>query len=436
MEPAVNNDVSPGISRRTVLRATAGLAGAVLVTACGSSGENSGDAISFMNWDQVEGTPLGDALAAFEQQTGQRLAVQPAVTGDAYNTHMRTLLAGGNPPDVMRINDDFVRAYSLQGALLDLKPYIERDRIDVSQYAQAAFEFGAQPDGSHTAWVIGYQPTMIFYNADMFAQAGVPLPPQQWSSPEWNWATFEEYAQRLTGRDRRWGALVYGYTGYEQTFAVNHGSSSGIFSPDGRRFTLADPEGVETIQWVVDLTCEKQVQPPWSELQQTNAALQLFAEGRIGMMLHQSGVVPYLRRTIRDFTWGIASPPADVDQRSEVSVVVLMIPASARNPDGAWELLKFLAGAEGGRLFAGDGTFLPVHRDAIGAGTTQDVPQNLHLFAESADHLTTPNQTANTPAAREVYRSALDAVLNCERRAGDVLTEVRPQVESLLQRGA
>lgn len=427
----------PRLSRRSLLQASAGLSGAALLSACGGSTKKAADTVAFMNWEAPSGTPLGRALTSFEQQSATKVAVQPTVVGDAYETKMRTLLAGGNPPDVMRINDDFVRAYSDQGALLDLKPYIKRDKLDTGQFAKEAFEFGVQPSGEHTAWVIGYQPTMVFYNADMFAEAKLPLPPREWSAEGWTWEDFLAYAERLTDGERRWGALVSGYTGYEQTFSVNHGSSSGIYSPDGKRFTLADPEGAEAVQWVADLTCKKRVQPPPGELQQDNAALQMFAQGKIGMMFQPSGALPYLQRTIRDFSWDIAAPPGDAQQRTEVSVVTLTIPKGAPRPDEAWELLKYLASEEGGRIVSEDGAYLPIHRKAVRTRAEGKAsPRNVHLFAEAADHLTAPNQTANTPAAREIYRPALDAVFSCERKAQDVLQEVRPRVEAALQRGA
>ena len=90
------------------------------------------------NWEQVKGNPLEQAIQAFEKESGTKVTVQPAVTQE-YDTKMRTLIAGGSPPDVMRINDDFVRGFSQQGALLDLKPYIEKDKLDTSQFAKETY---------------------------------------------------------------------------------------------------------------------------------------------------------------------------------------------------------------------------------------------------------------------------------------------------------
>jgi multiple sugar transport system substrate-binding protein len=409
-----------------------GVTGAGLLAACGSGGAGS-DSLTFLNWESIKGTPMEKALQAFEKESGEKLTIQPAPADD-YDTKMRTLLSAGTPPDVMRINDDFVRGFSGQGALLDLNDYIKRDRLAANRFAKEAFEFPKQPDGSHTAWVIGYEPRLIFYNIDAFKQAGVPLPPTEWSAGGWTWDDFAERAKALTEDGKRWGALVYLDTGYEQTFTTNHGSQTGIYSEDGTKFTLAEPTAVEALQWATDLTCKAKVQPPWSELQQDNADTQLFAQGRVAMIFAPFSVVPYLRTTVKDFTWDVAPPPADKEQRTEASVIVFTIAKSAPHPDKAWELLKFLASEQAGKILAEAKEMTPIDKQAAQLIKPDgESPAHVNLFAEAANHLTAPNQTANTLGARELYRPALDAAYNCEKPVGEVLDGIKPQVEAALK---
>jgi hypothetical protein len=40
------------------------------------------------------------------------------------------MLAGGTVPTIMRTNDDFVRYHSINDRILDLRPYLEQDRIN------------------------------------------------------------------------------------------------------------------------------------------------------------------------------------------------------------------------------------------------------------------------------------------------------------------
>ena len=232
------NQTASAVSRRAFVAGALGLAGGSLASGCGGKASSSSDEVTFLNWETLKGTPLEKAIAAWEKKSGTKVVVQPTPTAD-YDTKMRTLLAGGQPPDIMRINDDFVRGFSARGALLDLNKYIRRDKLDVTAYAKESFEFARQPNGQHTAWVLGYQPRLMFYNVDAFKEAKAELPPTTWTMDGWKWDDFTERAKKLTVPGKRWGALVYYDTGYEQTFTINHGSPTGIFSDDGTKFTLA-----------------------------------------------------------------------------------------------------------------------------------------------------------------------------------------------------
>src|SRR5262249_3847662 len=145
------------------------------------------------------------------------------------------------------------------------------------------------------------------------------------------------------------------------------------------------------------------------------------------------GVTPYFRENIKNFTWDIAPPPAKANQRTESSVVVFAVPKSARNPDLAWELLKYLSGPEGGAILAEGRQYTPINNTAAKAVKPDKAsPAHLNLFAEAGTHLTQPNQTSNTLGARDIYRPALDNVYLGKESAKSVLTSLRSQVEKAL----
>lgn len=402
----------------------------------GRAAQDGGE-VSFMNWDTVAGTPLETALNAFQEASGISVNVQPTPTTD-YETKMRTLLASGSPPDVMRINDNLVRDFATAGQLLDLKPYI--DAAGDTGYIESLFSFPITPDGTHPSWVIGTTPRALFCNVTMFEEAGVPLPPTTWTSEGWMWDDFLETAKQLTVEDERWGALVYHDTGYEQTWVVNNGVEAGIYSEDGTTFTLAEPAAIEAVQWVADLTCEHGVQPPWSQLQpdEGDASNQLFAAGRIGMMFSPFGVMTYLRENVKDFTWDIAPVPAKVNQMQEGSLIVYCVPKDAQNPDAAWELLRFLGGLDAGQIFAEAGYWVPVWEEAGAAIQPGDQPPaNIGLWADAATHnsVVSPNAIGQG-RARQLYRQQLDLVYTCQSSAEEELTGVREEVETILEEDA
>ncbi len=431
------------MSRRRFLEQLATAAGATILAGCGSSApsttqtsatqassaESSGTTptqpvaagpapagenaeIVFINWDAIEGTPYEAAIKEFEKQTSKKVKVLPTPS-DQYETKIRSMLAAGTPPDVMRINDDFVRGYSVDNLLLDLTPYINESKVNPDDYFAPIYDFAKQPDGKYTAWAIGNAPRLIYYNIDMFKQAGAPLPPTTWTDEGWKWDYFLARAKQLTKEGERWGALIYDDTGVEQTFAVNNGDADGIWSKDGKKFTLADPKGAEAIQWAADLTCKEHVQPERSLLTQSDAGNQLFVSGKIGMIFRTFGVVPYMRKNAKDFTWDVAPVPGKVEQKTEGSLVVFTAPRITRNPEGAWQLLQFLGGPVGSKIFADSGAFVPALKEtAATIKHTSEPPEHIELFVEAMNHNTATNFTENTERGRQILpaatRSGLD----------------------------
>ncbi len=402
---------------------------------------------SFMNWDDIKGTPIEEVLQAYEKQTGNKFENVPNPgSGTEYETKVRTMLAGGTAPDIMRVNDDYVRYYSIKDQVRDLTPYLKRDNIKPEDYYAPIYDFAKQPDGKYGAWSIGNQPRAIYYNVNMFKAAGVPLPPKDWTKQGWTWNDFLETAKKLTKGDQQYGALVYDDTGSEQTWAVNNGVADGIYAKDGKKFTLADPKGAEAIQWLADLSCKHKVQPERGLVEQgttPNLGNNLFVAGKVAMIFRTQGTIGYFRKNVPkagepgSFEWDVAPVPGNVDQKSEGSLICFAITKPAKNPDGAWELLKFMGGPEGSKIFAERGAWITAHKASNdflkpGKEPPASYPANLALFAKATEFGTVVNFTENTENARNVYRSEFAKIWNCQETAKVVLDRVRRDVEEAL----
>lgn len=431
--------VRRSVSRRTFVQggiaATAGLGLAAGRGRSFSARAQDGGKISFMNWDNIEGTPLETAIETFQEQTGIEVEVQAVPSGDEYETKMRTLLASGSPPDVMRINDDYVRGYSLGGQLLDLNPFIQASGLDPANYNEHPFNFPIQPDGQHAAWTIATQPAVIFYNVNQFQEAGVPLPPGTWSGENWTWDTFLETAKALTIENERWGALLFKDTSCETIYTINNGEPTGIYSEDGTQFTLANPAAIEGMQWVADLTCVHGVQPDWGSLAQDNSQNQYFVSGRVSMLSSTFGFTAYANNNAKDFTWDIAPPPAGKAGQTTIATLIdFCIPKDAENQEEAWQLLNFLGGPDAGKIFAEAGNFIPVHKEAAALLVPVEgkAPAHLGIVLEATQNATNENFSKNIQRARQIYRPELDLLWTCQKSAEEVLTGVRERVEQAL----
>ncbi|MGE5482817.1 MAG: ABC transporter substrate-binding protein, partial [Bacteroidota bacterium] len=107
--------------------------------------------------------------------------------GSGYLTKLTTLWATGMPPDVWG-QAGTGHGWQKEGWLLDLTPYVQKDlaELDVKDFLPFAWQ-SAQWDGK--VWGLPAISTAppVFYNADMFEERGVVVPPHVWSDKGWTW---------------------------------------------------------------------------------------------------------------------------------------------------------------------------------------------------------------------------------------------------------
>jgi multiple sugar transport system substrate-binding protein len=305
--------------------------------------------------------------------------------------------------------------------------------MDMSEYFEDVFNFTQTP-GGHTGMTIGVSPRIMYYNKTAFQEAGIPLPPSTWSMDGWTWDTFLDAAKALTKGTERYGAQISLDTALEQMWTVNNGGE-GIFSADGRSFTLAEGPNVEAIQWVADLTLVHKVQAPWAEIQATNASFDRFTNQQDMIRLGAMSDFSYFAQTIKDFEWDICAPPGKVAQKQNGGNTLFIIPTKAKNPEPAFKFLQYLSGEEGGKIFAENAAFIPVNRKAAESiGTSgASATGNMKLFVDAAANQTNTNSTTATSQAVAIYRPQLQLVYAGQATAVDVLTAAKAQIDPLLQ---
>ncbi|MGH2368235.1 MAG: ABC transporter substrate-binding protein [Chloroflexota bacterium] len=392
--------------------------------------------VTFMTNVDLERYRFTDILNEY-RRTSPKVEVETVVGG---LEKLRTLIAAGTPPDVSRLNDNYVLQFALDQVTQPMDPYLKQSGLRRKDFYELIYDvgiFGGELGGKRYAWPMGAAPRLLYLNLDLFRQAGGALPPNHtWDVPGWTMEDFLETAQRLSRPPEQWGTLIFHNTGYEQTWAVNFGHPTGVFSKDGKHFTLADPLATEAIQWVVDLSTRHQVQPAWDTARE-QGNWKLFAAGKIGMLYDTFARVGRLREDLQ-FAWDVAPLPKKKERRTVNSLITYVIPAGAKEPQGGWDVLEFFAGPFAAQVFAETGYVIPPHRtyaqEVVKAGEGQP-PKAIHLFVEALDYHTLPSLAArNVSELRKIYRPELyGPVHRGERTAREMLTSVRPAVEALLQ---
>ena len=400
--------------------------------------------VSVMFWD---GPPLigirEQALAPFNEAYPECKLNFNAVPGGwngGYSDKLFTQIAAGQPPDLFIIRIADLPEFLSKDLLLDLKPFIDKDDYDLSEFPDLAIE-----SYTHEGGIYGMPDNVasiaLFYNKDLFEEAGAMMPTAQWDDEGWTVDDFFNSCEKLTKQDASGKTVQFAYdvTGWSvvwQTWVRIFGGQvvDDPFFPT--ECTLDQPEAVEALQFYADLRWKYGFAPK-PEVMADMGTTELLLTGRLGMLNNGSWAFNNFRDT--DFTVALGHFPTGAGGRSNyVYYFPLVIPKTTEAPNCAWNLLKYFngpametiirdGGLQGTRLSAQEEFFL----------TDPLPPENKHVMVDAVKHFVAPDPVlTNWGEIDQVMGAELDLLLIGEERDAKVVAEnICKKVNPLIQEG-
>lgn len=142
-------------------------------------------------------------VEAFNAKYGDKYKlVMDVVPNETAYDVLKTQIAAGDVPDI--VGPVGVRGMaSFEGAWLDLAPLIEANGVDLSDFNPALVDFYNFEGQGQVGIPFGVSPSAMWYNKDLFDEAGLEYPPSEWGAPyadgdEWNFDKLRELAMVLT----------------------------------------------------------------------------------------------------------------------------------------------------------------------------------------------------------------------------------------------
>ena len=121
------------------------------------------------------------------------------------STTLATQLAAGNVPDIVGPVGTVGRA-TFDGNWLDLTNLIQANNFDMSVYDPSVVKNYDLPGQGLIGIPFAVYPSFIYFNKDLFDEAGLPYPPQHfgdmYQGKEWTFDTLRDLAMKLTVDDR------------------------------------------------------------------------------------------------------------------------------------------------------------------------------------------------------------------------------------------
>lgn len=183
-------------------------------TACSSGNDDSEVTLSFAWWGSDARAELTQEVIDLFEEEHPGITIEPTFGSmENHFDRLATQTAGGDSPDIIQMDERYLREYADRNALLPL------DGVDVSEFDDVIIQNGTV-DETLYAVTMGINTHAIVANPELFEQAGVDIP----DDSSWTWDDFAEITQQLSeNSEEAWGTVGPRGTGLFQTWLRQQG---------------------------------------------------------------------------------------------------------------------------------------------------------------------------------------------------------------------
>ncbi|HEY0247026.1 MAG TPA: extracellular solute-binding protein [Gryllotalpicola sp.] len=411
-------------ARKLRLAARAGLAiaavGAMVALAGCSGGQASSDAkgpLDMYTWISSQSDrDQWESFVSLGKKGDPSLDI--AIDGPSFNdywTKVKTRLSGSNPPCLL--TTQAARAQELSGLLMPLDDLIKKNNFDTSQF-DASMLKGMTVDGTIRAIPYDAEPIVLYYNADAFTKAGIPLPGASYTR-----AQFLADAKKLTTSTHKALAIEPGF------FTPNAWAiADNAEAVTGGKLDLTNSALVDQIQSLFDLVAKDGIAKAPEASDSSDVGQAAFTGGSVDMLMEG----PWMYGTFASaakFQMGVTIVPSTSGQaRGMTAGSGFGIAKTCTQPDKAFKAIEAMTTADVLKAQAADRGIVPSRAEAQPAwadGKSAGSADVINaLLANAQAQITTPTwnqvETLFTQYGVEGYRG--------DKSAKDILSTIQQSV--------
>jgi multiple sugar transport system substrate-binding protein len=322
--------------------------------------------------------------------------------------------------------------WASRGVLLNLDPYLEATPGFLDGLYPGPLETYKRSDGYY-GLPRDFQTIVLFYNKDMFDEAGLAYPTDKWTLND-----LREAAKKLTkdtdgdgkidqwgldadlwDMERTWSGLIWGYGGE-------------ILSPDQSKTLLGEGKAREAWHLLADMVLvDKSVPDPLTAEQ---FGSDTFAAGVSAMTTIGHWAVPTYMET--KFKWDVAPFPAGPAGRAtSVNSAGFVIAKTSKQPEAAWEFVKFAVGTSGQTRLTELGFAIPILKSIAESPVyleQKSAPINQKVFLDATSYARTKPAFKGYDEWAAAVGDNLGPVWTGEKELDEALDEIIPQADEIL----
>jgi multiple sugar transport system substrate-binding protein len=355
-------------------------------------------------------------------------------------------IAGGDPPDMMEVNDRMSSDFIMRNTLLDLTDRIKRDAREVDlDDIFPGFRDVMLYKGKRYGIPDYCGPTVMYYNKLLFQQAAQPEP-----DDSWDWNRFLEVGRIIT-KDTDGDKVPNQFMSTNSLGASKSWTPLVWWSFGGDILKGPGPHHPSETEWLID-------RPP--EIARANAQAVEFW----GSLIYKHNIIPQSgqRASVKDGTiateiagrwlvppyktwdWvqqghmAMALPPKGPKGRKvRNSTLNATIPINAKKPDEAWELVKFHTGKEGMTVAVEGQRTNSTRKSVMEAFRKSLLPwEDYEVYRKSMELFTQPMpMNYNWTLSEQIFAEELEAAYKGQKAAAQALKDLQARLDDLMKRG-
>jgi multiple sugar transport system substrate-binding protein len=338
------------MSRRSLVKASmlfgaAGAAPVFLRSPAGAFRQNTEVSGNLVEWGFgiAETNPLARARVMAFQEAFPDVELEIVESFDEQT--LLTAAASETLPDVIWLGRFETATWASRGVLMPLTEYIERDSYDTSNFYESAIEESTY-DGQLYGIPGGMDVRALFFNLDHLEEAGIDGASIDTS----NWDQLSEFAAQLVQRDgdsySRWG---FDHKVQQGNFWLwGNGNGGSFMNEDATEATFNDENNVAALEWAVQAYEEQGGLQGYEGFATTWQGDEQFARGQVSISLYEQWMMSGPIASVAPDLNFVVLPVRENGSGAEGRTVSFVggngwyITSGARNPDAAWEYIKFL----------------------------------------------------------------------------------------------
>ena len=338
--------------------------------------------LTMMMWGDPAELEVWNKIVADFHTANPNFTVKVDVSDwESYWTKLKTLLSSGTPPDVFAMDAPLYLDYQSRGVLLNLQPYLDKNPDMLKGVYPQTLEAYKTPSGMF-GLPRDFQTIVLFYNKDMFDAAGIPYP-----TGDWTYDDLRNAAKKLTKIGPDGKVTQYGFAAdlWDMELIWSEGiwaNGGDIISADHTKTLVGDPKARQAWQLFHDMMF---VDKSWPDANTSNEyGGDPFLAGVAAMTTIGHWVVPGYAEA--KFKWDVAPmPKGPAGQATSVNSAGFVIAKDSKNPDAAFEFLKYVVSEPAQKRLAALGFACPVLKSVAesDAFLKQSTAINQKVFLDS-----------------------------------------------------